>query len=341
MTSSPRTRGSSRPMPEPNSSVTNPMDEPRRKRGERCQNRRSRRAVDRAKQDIEGSPVPDHLYEVASTKGFVLIGRGRRSSDVHLRCRCCQQGFQVRQSVLQNNAPQCNHCMWRSRFENAMAVGATIVTPVRNKHKHANLTLPCGHSVQRQYGRLATAAKGGHRLGCDACREATYREQAEGSGWRLIGPATINKTGYRYYEHHCGHRQNFVIVNVDNRQLDCAGCGETWASKPSKIYLFEITLTDRVVLKLGYSSDPERRLRQQLGPAARDTGIILHVIDMQTGHAALLAEKQAHGHLHKTHPDWVVAHDVFADQINTKSEIYEPEARDIIGALMDRIKRKP
>ena len=318
-------------------SSPNPLSSAGRNRGPRCPKRRSRRAADRANQPVFRRALPQHLFAVAQQKGFTLVGRGRRPADLKLRCGQCQQQLQVRRSVLLNNAPQCNHCLWRKRFDDAMAAGATIVAPHHSNHKIATLALSCGHSVERQYGRLSAAAKGGHSVGCAACREARYVAQAQGSGWTLIGPTSRNMSGYRQYRHHCGHCQDHAIVNIDNMQIDCAGCGETWASKPSHIYLFQIELTDRSVLKLGYSSNPTRRLRQQLGDAARKTGQILRVIDLETGHAALKAEKRAHHTLRKRHPELVINPSVFADQITTKSEIYAPSAKARILALMDQI----
>jgi hypothetical protein len=324
-------------VPTPNPRPSRPTGNTGRNPGTRCKKRRSRRAADRLQTPTYRLPIPPRLYDDARQKGFLLVDRGRRSSDVKLRCKTCQQIQQVRRSVLVNNAVECKNCLWMGRINDAMAVGATILTPDRGSHKKVSLALSCGHVVTRQYGRLAKAAQGGHALGCETCREARYVKEAEGSGWGLIGPSQNAKNGYRRYRHYCGHSQDHAIVNVENRQLDCASCGETWASKPSCIYLFQIEIADRTVLKLGYSSSPTRRLRQQLGDAARLTGKILRVIDLETGRAALNAEKKAHRKLRKTHPDLVVDAAVFADQINTKSEIYDLNAEPVIQNLMDQI----
>jgi len=296
-----------------------------------------RRAADRADTPATRRPIPDRLYDDARQKGFVLIGRGRRSADMMLRCVTCQNLQQVRRSVPVNNALECKNCLWMRRFDDAMASGATILLPDPCSHKIASVELACGHIVQRQYGRLAIAAQGGHVLGCETCREAQYVAQAEGSGWDLVGSSDNGKNGYRRYRHHCGNSQDHAIVNVDNRQVDCARCGESWVSKPSCIYLFRIELVDRGVLKFGYSSNPARRLRQQLGDAARLTGKILCVIDLPTGHAAMTAELAGHRFLHQNHADLVIDAQVFAGQINAKSEIYTLSAEHIIQDLMDRI----
>ena len=152
-----------------------------------------------------------------------------------------------------------------------------------------------------------------------------------------MGQTAPRKINYRSYQHHCGHLQDHAIVNIDRSQIDCAGCGESWASKPSSIYLFKIPLPHGTLLKFGYSNDPERRLRQQLGDAARDHGAILHVIDLPTGHAAQKAEKKAHRFLSKTHPALVANRSLFNGKIKTKSEVYLLSAESLIRQLMDAI----
>ena len=337
MTSSPCNRAPSTAVPTPTPRPSKPAVNTGRNRRVPCKKRRSRPASDRAKRHHFRQPPSPYLFALAEKKGFELLGHGRRRSDVLLQCGSCQQNSQVRRSVLLDHAPQCNNCLWRKRFDDAMASGATIHLPHPSNHKIATLVLSCGHVVQRQYGRLAKAAKGGHALGCETCREERYVREAQGSGWVLVGPAQKAKNGYRHYEHHCGYRQDHAIVNVDNRQLDCANCGETWASKPSCIYLLRIELSDRAVLKFGYSAVPARRLFQLLGEAARTTGKILRVIDLPTGHDALKAEKKAHRRLCKDHASMVIATAVFAGQIKTKSEIYTLAAEPVIHDLIDLI----
>lgn len=124
-------------------------------------------------------------------------------------------------SVLTGSNIQCNHCLWKGRFDDAMASDATITGTHPQNHK---ITLSCGHSVERQYGRIASAAQGQHSLGCETWREERYALDAIGSGWKLVGTTTPSKTGYRRYAHHCGHFQDHAIVNIDHHQIDCAAC---------------------------------------------------------------------------------------------------------------------
>ncbi|SEL96152.1 hypothetical protein SAMN05444413_1281, partial [Roseivivax marinus] len=155
--------------------------------------------------------------------------------------------------------------------------------------------------------------------------------------WRLIGPATSGRTGYRSYRHSCGHLQDVSNGNMRWGDVDCAGCGETWTAKPSQLYLFQINLDPEPVLKLGYSSNPRRRLRQQLGIARETPCRILRTVPVPTGHDAVRQEKAAHAYMRRHHPELIVAKSAYGDAINTRTEIYRLAAEPILRHLLNRI----
>ncbi|QFU08759.1 hypothetical protein PARPLA_03267 [Rhodobacteraceae bacterium THAF1] len=205
-------------------------------------------------------------------------------------------------------------------------------------HRHYGLfQLPCGHIIRRQYLRVERAAAGKHALGCEACREARYAEEAEVQGWTLEGPDTVGRPGYRSYRHRCGHLQNVSVGNMKHGDVDCSGCGQSWSSKPSFIYLFHIDLPTGPILKLGYSSNPRRRLRQQLGIAKTVSTRILRTVAMPTGHTAQCEEKAMHSYMSRMHPEMIVPKTVYGDAINTRTEIYSPAAQAILSAQLDDI----
>ncbi|WP_240910351.1 hypothetical protein [Pontivivens nitratireducens] len=84
--------------------------------------------------------------------------------------------------------------------------------------------------------------------------------------------------------------------------VDCAGCGQSWTSKPSKIYLLDFTLPDLPVIKLGFSSNPEVRMRQvQIAPETTK-GSVLRSVALETGHRAICFEKALHSHIKAHRP---------------------------------------
>ncbi|WP_335949795.1 hypothetical protein [Salipiger bermudensis] len=120
--------------------------------------------------------------------------------------------------------------------------------------------LACGHQVTRQFHRVGRAAAGGHRLGCDQCRETRYAAEARRFDWELL-PEPAPRAGYRRYRHECGHSQSISIGNMLWGDCVCSGCGAGWPAEPSSIYLFRIVLPSQTVLKFGFSRRPEKRLR--------------------------------------------------------------------------------
>ncbi|SNR64498.1 hypothetical protein SAMN06265370_1147 [Puniceibacterium sediminis] len=121
--------------------------------------------------------------------------------------------------------------------------------------------------------------------------------------------------------------------------VDCARCGESWTSKPSSIYLFRIDLPSGSVLKLGYSSNPRKRLRHQLGIAHGTPTRILRTIPILTGHQAVCAEKSTHAWMRRYHPDLIVPKSDYGAAINTRTEIYRLLSAPILHGLLDRIER--
>src|SRR5690606_14414677 len=121
--------------------------------------------------------------------------------------------------------------------------------------------------------------------------------------------------------------------------VDCANCGESWTSKPSSIYLFRIDLPSGPLLKLGYSSNPRKRLRHQLGISKRIPTRILRTIPIRTGHQAVCTEKAAHAWMRRYHPDLIVPKSDYGDAINTRTEIYRLLSEPILQELLDRIER--
>lgn len=187
---------------------------------------------------------------------------------------------------------------------------------------------------------MTTAAQGGHDLGCEACREQRYTEQARKWYWDLIGPADNLKAGYRLYRHACGQLQDIAVVNAMWGDCACKKCSPGRTAKPSWIYIFRIDLPEQTVLKLGYSVRPQKRLKHQLGLRKTTSAEVIRVVKMPTGFDARLEEEQAHRSLAEQHPELIVPKVEFGDAINTKGEIYRKQAEPLIHGLLDAIEHR-
>lgn len=289
---------------------------------------------------VHGPVKRDDVRKVALTKGFDAIAVVVDRTRLIIRCHACGQYQVKRSSVILGNRPECPHCIKSRRLAAAERIGVSFVRHDPDNPRHGHFLLPCGHPIYRQYYRIEDAARGGHALSCDACREEGYAAQSRRFGWHLSGPAQSGKSGYRRYHHTCGHAQDISIGNMLWGACACAGCSLGRTAQPSHMYLFHIDLPQLPVLKLGYSARPVKRLRHQLGIARTVKTEVIRTIRLPTGHLARAEETQCHAILRRDRPEWLVPKAVYGDAINTVSEIYHPAAAPRIHALLDAIEAR-
>ena len=248
-----------------------------------------------------------HWKKASENQGYSLIGCAQDRYHVVLGCHKCGQPTLKRVNVILENQPECSHCIRARREEAANAVGATLLGPDPDFDRHyGEFKLVYGHTVRRQYLRVEKAAAGGHQLSCEQCQEARHAAEADACGWQLFGKADRKNPGYRRYRHSCGHEQDVLAFNMKNGEVDCAGCGESWTSKPSRIYIFAFALPGLPVIKLGYSSNPAFRLGQVENDPGETCGEVIRDLAIKTGHDANRIEKALHKYICNNRPDLVV-----------------------------------
>ncbi|NDW58768.1 hypothetical protein G0P98_19910 [Yangia sp. PrR004] len=196
--------------------------------------------------------------------------------------------------------------------------------------------LACGHRVRRQFHRVSLAASGGHRLGCAQCRELRFAEEALAFGWQLL-PQPAPRTGYRRYQHACGHSQDISLGNMAWGDCECSGCGVGWPAEPSAIYLFRLVLPSEIYLKMGFSRRPAKRLRHQIGLSPKGDSEVLRQISMPSGRAAQAKELEAHRYMRTHHPGWIVPYREYSESLSVRSEIYRLAALSELHRCMDEI----
>jgi hypothetical protein len=128
-------------------------------------------------------------------------------------------------------------------------------------------------------------------------------------------------------------------VNLAWGQVKCAACGGAWNSSPSFMYLQRVEMTSSGihVLKLGFSKNPVKRMKHQLGLPRSAKVELVRVLPMASGHVARAQEAAVHATLRQRHPDAVVPPEVYAGILNVASEVYEAFAFDLIMHHLDRI----
>lgn len=287
-------------------------------------------------------PISRSWAQAAARKGFRIDRRVRDRFHVALTCQTCGGQTASKVYTLMTAEPRCGACAQRRIEDLARAVGVTFLGRDPEDHKYGFFRASCGHELRRQFKLIERAASGVCGLRFETCHAAREAGEAVAQGWDLIGPDPLKDRGYRLYRHHCGHAQRAARANMQTGRLDCGGCGESWTSKPSTIYLAQIDLPESGlrVLKLGYSSNPQHRFRYQLGLPAGASVDLLRLLPMPNGHAACAAERRANTWLAKWHHKAVIPASAYAREINVVSEIYCPSLLPVLHRVMDVIEAK-
>ncbi|MGR3482005.1 hypothetical protein [Salipiger marinus] len=93
------------------------------------------------------------------------------------------------------------------------------------------------------------------------------------------------------------------------------------------------------VVKLGFSRDPQSRLRHQFLLQPGIQAELLRTVPQPTGHAALCCEKALHRSLKKSLPDAIIPHDRFQGWLSVKTEIYGIEIEPLILKRLDEVRK--
>lgn len=287
-------------------------------------------------------PIPDDWHDLARQKGMTIIARVKDRNHLTLACPVCGKPSKHKLSALRVCQPRCPHCLEAQWHSEAEVAGQVLLRRDPDDHRYSLYRAPCGHEIRRQVGRMRKMAADRTGFRCQICHAAREAAEAEARGWRLLGPDPEGNANYRSYQHGCGHRQRIARSNMQTGRFSCTSCGECWSAAPSWLYLLRMTLPDHgPVVKVGYSRDPDSRMRHQLGMSA-DLGCeLIAQVPIATGHEAIRVEKRLHKRLRDSHPDAVIPPDIIARHLNVTSEVYDGALEPVIRVEMDRIAARP
>lgn len=285
--------------------------------------------------------IPISWSEIARQKGHRIHARLRDRNHLALQCLKCGALTAHRVFALRTSAVRCEQCASSMRQQQAESVGLTFVRTDPVDRHYAFYRAMCGHELRRQMKLLDRVETGDTGLRCEICLDNREKAEADERGWKRLGRDPNGDLSYRLYRHACGHEQRIAIVNMRHGQCDCANCGESWASKPSFLYIFRISIPENNfdVLKFGYSGRPDKRLKHQLGLPETAQAEVLRTVAIESGHLACRLEKQIHVRLKKNFPDSVVSPVEYADLMNVSSEIYSCGLLPVLERVLDRIER--
>lgn len=280
-----------------------------------------------------------HWRNAAGSKGFDILQRIRDRYHLLLRCRTCGATHMSKVFVLMNNQPLCPHCAEARWRDDAAAAGLDWAGRDPEDRHYGFYIAGCGHRLRRQFELIKRAAEGICDVRCELCQQQKEQEEAAAQSWELISPDLDGDPNYRLYRHwECGREQRVARVNMQTGRFGCGGCGENWPAAPSHLYAMRFKLPNGAQLvKLGFSRNPDSRLRHQLLKHRSVEAQILKTVPMETGQRSLQTEKRLHARLKTAFSDSIAPPVLYAGSINVRSEIYFADVTAEILGMLDEI----
>lgn len=237
------------------------------------------------------APIPEAWQDIAQEKGFEIVGRVRDRFHLVLRHGDCGAEMVSKVFTLRTAEPICPTCLDARRQDLCARAGVTYLG--RGDHpNYLRVALPCGHETSRQQELLERVRQGRTAIRCEECLGERLKAEARARGWELIGADPDGDQNYRNYRHECGHVQRVAVANMVTGRFACAACSDGWPRDPSFIYLMLFVLKNgREALKVGFSRDPESRLRHQLITDHDQYARLIRTIPIPSGHEAIRREK--------------------------------------------------
>lgn len=286
--------------------------------------------------------IHKHWRETAEAKGFDLIGRVDDRYHLALCCQTCGKISSKHLFSVMSHNPHCPHCIESAWRATAKQAGLTYLRRVSGDRHYAIYRAPCGHELRRQFEFVERIARGEVQHRCELCLEVREQDEAEARGWELVGRDPKGNPNYRLYRHAdgCGAEARIARVNMQTGRFTCPGCGESWATARSFLYLMRFGLgSGATVVKFGFSRDPLSRMNFQLPRQPDLPRTLLRIVPMRSGQEALQVEKRLHGKLQARHPAALVPPEAFAADLTVKSEIYAAHMERPILNELRRIAR--
>lgn len=292
---------------------------------------------------IYDGDIHQHWRDRAAEMGFTIKARVRDRYHVALQCAECGELTAHKIYALRTSIVRCEYCAHQKRLALSKAAGLEFLgRDPKNRHYALYKKSDCGHVLRRNTVSVGRIAARIFDAQCEECQRQREASEADEFGWKWIERDPGNPS-YRFYEHECGNQQRIAVANMRNGECDCAQCGQSWTSKKSHLYIFRISFPKikKTVLKFGYSSRPNKRLRLQLGLDDDAKSKILRTAPITNGHTAQRFEKTEHVRLANGFPEMVIHKKEYGDLLNVCSEIYDPALLNELNAIFDRVEQSP
>ncbi len=168
----------------------------------------------------------------------------------------CGHTQDIRGDKISTGEFHCATCFENKNLIDYQSQGLTQIKTLQNKQSLFKIN-KCKH---QQIIRNDHAKKG--HFFCHACDLKKHNLEAKEKKLTLLDPKPIKNNSFLYRLNECGHTKIIKRTHMKKDSFQCQKCDDTYLTKPSNIYLIQITDNDtnRSWLKLGVAKNIEARI---------------------------------------------------------------------------------
>ena len=228
----------------------------------------------------------------ANNAGFHFLKYSNKSAYAIYKCKKCNHIQDFQYTHIRNKKVQCELCYEEQLRKNAKLKGLEIKKIINGSYGVYKI-LDCGHEKKLTHSHVKH-----NEVECKICFQEKLNNEAKKAGLKIIGKAVKGRGRRKYKFIECGHEKEMYIKHVRQLTFICDKCFDGFRDAPSKIYLLKLRYKMFEWLKLGYSKDIPKRIKNY--KLHDDVSVeILEAIDFNDGHIAYELEANIHSKNHK------------------------------------------
>jgi hypothetical protein len=225
--------------------------------------------------------IKKKLKTEAKEAGLLLVGESKDHRRRKYKWVSCGHEEELKTGHVRDKSVRCSTCLERLFSKQATMAGLILLGKTEDDRPARRYKyLSCGHVQEILLSSVRQAINKNILIGnCTSCMELRHASDARNCGLKLLGSAIDRHKRpalYRSYKKiSCGHIADYQVSNVRGGAANCEICEESSLGKPSEIYLLRLSNSEASWLKLGFSNNISKRVKEYGLPKGTKIEIVL------------------------------------------------------------------
>lgn len=231
--------------------------------------------------------------EKAKSQKLTYLGKSDKKRHHLFQFDECGHKQDIRGDKISTGNFHCSTCFENKNLIDYQSQGLTLIESYKNKQSLFKIN-KCNHE---QIIRNDHAKKS--NFFCYTCDIEKHKQEAKEKNVTILDINPIRRSSYLYLLNECGHTKIISRTNLRKGSFQCQKCESTYLTKPTNIYLLQITdkVSGHSWLKLGVAKNTDTRISGYGLKNSCETKTIKE-IPFDTYLEAIKIEKKIHSKYH-------------------------------------------